>query len=126
MGHGAVTGLGSGRDRPRPTSAPTSTRLEPLHPAARETLLAALDQGCADPRRLHRPGRSARLLLDNARAVVAECLGVRADEVTFTSSGTDAVHRGLLGLVPGARPGEAAGWPSARSSTRRCCTRRSG
>lgn len=77
---------------------------EPLHPAARETLLAALERGYADPRRLHGPGRDARLLLDNARAVVAECLGVRADEVTFTSSGTDAVHRGLLGLhrpVPG-------------------------
>lgn len=72
---------------------------EPLHPAARETLLAALDQGYADPRRLHHAGRSARLLLDNARAVVAECLEVRPDEVTFTSSGTEAVHRGLLGLV---------------------------
>jgi cysteine desulfurase len=71
---------------------------EPLHPAARETLLAALDQGYADPRRLHRPGRSARLLLDNAREVVASCLGVRPDEVSFTPSGTDAVHRGLLGL----------------------------
>ena len=71
---------------------------EPLHPAARDTMLAALDRGYADPRRLHGPGRDARLLLDNARAVVAECLGVRADEVTFTSSGTEAVHRGLLGL----------------------------
>ena len=71
---------------------------EPLHPAARETLLAAYDRGYADPRRLHGPGRDARLLLDNARAVVAECLGVRADEVTFTSSGTEAVHRGVLGL----------------------------
>jgi cysteine desulfurase len=71
---------------------------EPLHPAARETLLAALDQGYADPRRLHRTARSARLLLDNAREVVASCLQVRADEVSFTSSGTDAVHRGLLGL----------------------------
>ena len=71
---------------------------EPLHPAARETLLAALDRGYADPRRLHGPGRDARLLLDNARAVVAECLAVRPDEVTFTASGTDAVHRGLLGL----------------------------
>ncbi|MFC5179016.1 cysteine desulfurase family protein [Nocardioides taihuensis] len=90
---------------PGPTPAPAAggyldaASAEPLHPAARETLLAALDQGYADPRRLHRPGRSARLLLDNARAVVAECLGVRPDEVTFTSSGTDAVHRGLLGLV---------------------------
>ena len=71
---------------------------EPLHPAARETLLAAYDRGYADPRRLHGPGRDARLLLDNARAVVAECLDVRADEVTFTSSGTEAVHRGVLGL----------------------------
>jgi len=79
-----------------------SASAEPLHPAARETLLAAYDRGYADPRRLHGPGRDARLLLDNARAVVAECLGVRADEVTFTSSGTEAVHRGLLGLR---RPG---------------------
>lgn len=70
----------------------------PLHPAARETLLAALDRGWADPRRLHRQAREARLLLDNAREVVAACLGVRRDEVTFTASGTDAVHRGLLGL----------------------------
>ncbi len=78
---------------------------QPLHPAARDTLLAALDQGWADPRRLHRSGRHARLLLDNARAVVAECLDVRPDEVSFTGSGTEAVHRGLLGLVRGSRRG---------------------
>jgi cysteine desulfurase len=76
---------------------------EPLHPAAREVLLSALDRGYADPRRLHRSGRSARLLLDNAREVVADALAVRPDEVSFTSSGTDAVHRGLLGLLRGAR-----------------------
>lgn len=86
-----------------------SASSEPLHPAARETLLAAYDRGYADPRRLHGPGRDARLLLDNARAVVAECLGVRADEVTFTASGTDAVHRGLLGLrAASPRPGAVA------------------
>ncbi|MEZ0581058.1 cysteine desulfurase family protein [Nocardioides sp. MH1] len=72
---------------------------EPLHPAARDTLLAALDRGWGDPRRLHRAGRDARALLDNARAVVAEALGVHPDEIGFTASGTDAVHRGLLGLV---------------------------
>ncbi|KRB76022.1 aminotransferase V [Nocardioides sp. Root190] len=70
-----------------------------LHPAARDTLLAALERGYADPRRLHGAGRDARLLLDNARAVIAECLDVRPDEVGLTSSGTDAVHRGLLGLT---------------------------
>ena len=75
---------------------------EPLHPAARQAMLAALDQGYADPRRLHGPARNARLILDNAREAVAEALGVRRDEVSFTSSGTDAVHRGLLGLLPSA------------------------
>ena len=74
---------------------------EPLHPAAREVLLSSLDLGYADPRRLHRPGRSARMMLDNARQVVAGCLGVRPDEVTFTPSGTHAVHLGLLGLAAG-------------------------
>jgi cysteine desulfurase len=78
---------------------------EPLHPAARETWLAAVDQGYADPRRLHRAGRSARLLLDNARAAVAEALEVRPDEVSFTASGTAAVHLGLLGLHAGAGTG---------------------
>lgn len=86
---------GSTTASPRYLDAASS---EPLHPAARDTLLAAIEQGYGDPRRLHRPGRNARLLLDNARAVVAEGLGVRPDEVTFTASGTDAVHRGLLGL----------------------------
>ena len=76
-----------------------SASSEPLHPAAREAMLAALDRGYADPRRLHSPARDARLLLDNAREVVAEALGVRRDEVSFTSSGTDAVHRGLLGMA---------------------------
>jgi cysteine desulfurase len=75
----------------------------PLHPAAREALLVALDAGYADPRRLHGAARSARLMLDNAREVVAGCLEVRPDEVTFTPSGTHAVHLGLLGLAEGRR-----------------------
>ncbi|MBD3913371.1 aminotransferase class V-fold PLP-dependent enzyme [Nocardioides hwasunensis] len=78
----------------------------PLHPAAREAFLAALDRGYADPRRLHRAGREARILLDNAREVTAHALGVRPDEVTFTPSGTHAVHLGLLGLVRGSRRGD--------------------
>ena len=78
---------------------------EPLHPAARETLLAALERGWADPRRLHGEARAARLILDNAREATAAALGVRRDEVSFTSSGTDAVHRGVLGLLGGRRRG---------------------
>lgn len=80
---------------------------EPLHPAARAVLEQALERGYADPRRLHRPARDARILLDNAREVTAEALGVRPDEVTFTPSGTHAVHLGVLGLLAGhARRGD--------------------
>jgi cysteine desulfurase len=74
---------------------------QPLHPAAREAWLAAVDAGYADPLALHRPGRAARLVLDNARAAVAEALGTRPDEVSFTGSGAEAIHRGLLGLLEG-------------------------
>jgi cysteine desulfurase len=74
---------------------------EPLHPAARAILEQALERGYADPRRLHGPARDSRILLDNARAVTAEALGVRPDEVSFTPSGTHAVHLGVLGLLAG-------------------------
>lgn len=75
---------------------------EPLHPAARAILEQALATGYADPRRLHGPARNARIILDNAREATAEALGVRPDEVTFTPSGTHAVHLGVLGLLAGA------------------------
>ncbi|HEY0618949.1 MAG TPA: aminotransferase class V-fold PLP-dependent enzyme [Kribbella sp.] len=68
---------------------------ERLHPAAREVLLSALDSGWADPARLHHEGRTARLLLDNARAVLADAVGVRPDELYLTASGTAAIHSGL-------------------------------
>jgi cysteine desulfurase len=76
---------------------------EPLHPAAREVLLAALDDGWADPARLYGGARRARLLLDNAREVVASLVGARTDEVSFTTSGTQAVHLAVLGATLGRR-----------------------
>ncbi|HEU0042561.1 MAG TPA: cysteine desulfurase family protein [Jiangellaceae bacterium] len=75
---------------------------EPMHPAARDIMSAALDEGWGDPARLYGVGRRARLLLDNAREVVAAVIGCRADEVSFTSSGTQAVHLAVLGAA-GAR-----------------------
>ncbi len=73
-----------------------------LHPAAREALLAALDDGWADPARLYRDARRARMLLDASRETVAAVLGARPDEVSFTSSGTHAAQLAILGAA-GAR-----------------------
>jgi cysteine desulfurase len=75
----------------------------PLHPVARQALLASLDEGWADPARLHREGRRARVLLDAARETAAEAVGCRTDELTFTSSGTRAVHTGVAGVLAGRR-----------------------
>jgi cysteine desulfurase len=86
---------------PVPAAYLDTASSEPLHPAARAVLDQALESGYADPRRLHRPARTARMLLDNAREATAEALGVRPDEVSFTPSGTHAVHLGVLGLLAG-------------------------
>ncbi|MEV4555867.1 aminotransferase class V-fold PLP-dependent enzyme [Kitasatospora sp. NPDC049285] len=75
----------------------------PLHPVARQAMLAALDEGWADPARLYRSGRQARMLLDAARETTAEVLGARADEIVFTASGTQAVQLGILGTLRGNR-----------------------
>ncbi len=72
----------------------------PLHPVARQALLAALDDGWADPDRLHAAGRRAAQLLDAARAATAEALGTREDEITFHGSGTAAVHAAIAGTLP--------------------------
>ncbi|MDT0399009.1 MULTISPECIES: cysteine desulfurase/sulfurtransferase TusA family protein [Streptomyces] len=75
----------------------------PLHPVARQALMASLDEGWADPGRLYREGRRARLLLDAAREAAAEVVGCRADELVFTGSGTGAVHSGIAGALAGRR-----------------------
>ncbi|MET8751616.1 cysteine desulfurase/sulfurtransferase TusA family protein [Streptomyces sp. NPDC059104] len=75
----------------------------PLHPVARQALQAALDEGWADPARLYREGRRARLLLDAAREAAADAVGCRADELVFTPSGTHAVHTGVAGALAGRR-----------------------
>ncbi|WP_171109847.1 MULTISPECIES: cysteine desulfurase/sulfurtransferase TusA family protein [Streptomyces] len=75
----------------------------PLHPVARQALQASLDEGWADPARLYREGRRARLLLDAAREAAAEAVGCRPDELVFVPSGTRAVHAGVAGALAGRR-----------------------
>ncbi len=79
----------------------------PLHPVAREALLAALADGWADPSRLYAAGRRAQQLHDAAHAVIAEALTVRPDEVSLWPSGTAAAQAAVLGGLAGrARHGD--------------------
>jgi cysteine desulfurase len=86
---------------------PTETYLDaasttPLHPSARQALEHALD-AFGDPARLYGRARRARLLLDQSRERVAAALGARADEVVFTSGGTEAANLAVAGMARGAR-----------------------
>lgn len=72
-------------------------------PQSLETLLAAHEIAWADPAARHAAGRRSRALLDQARAVLAEGLGVRPDEVTFHASGDQAARAGLTLLSRGRR-----------------------
>ena len=67
-------------------------------PSARATLMAALDAGWADPQRLYAEARRARALLDQARELLADGLGVRPPEVSFLPGGPAALRAGIEGL----------------------------
>ena len=75
----------------------------PLHPAAREALLAALEQGWADPARRYTAGRTARLLRDGATEAVAAVVGARPDEVSFVAGDVLGTTLGVLGALRGRR-----------------------
>src|SRR5436190_19118749 len=84
--YGRVVSTDAGEARAVPRAYLDSASGLPLHPAAHKVWEAAVGQGWADPLRLHTEGRTARLLLDNARAAVAEILHCRPDEVNFVGS----------------------------------------
>jgi cysteine desulfurase len=60
-----------------------------------------------NPSSMHRWGREARTALDEARERVGRCLGASADEIVFTSCGTEADNMALIGVWR-ARRGEGA------------------
>lgn len=76
-----------------------SATTAPPHPAGEAAQRAAAEQAWADPDRPYGAGRRARLLLEAARESIADSLRVRADEVSFCGSGTEAVRLAVLGTA---------------------------
>ncbi|WP_428264792.1 cysteine desulfurase family protein [Haliangium sp.] len=69
----------------------------PLAPEVREATLAALEVG-GNPSSLHAEGRAARELVELGRRAVADLVGGAAEEIVFTSGGTEADCLGVIGL----------------------------
>ncbi len=74
-------------------AATTPVRAEVL-----EAMLPFFGPRFGNPSSTHRWGREARAALDEARERVAHCLGANADELCFTSGGTEGDNLAVLGV----------------------------
>ncbi|ANL40743.1 UNVERIFIED_ORG: cysteine desulfurase [Rhizobium esperanzae] len=73
----------------------------PLHPAAREAIMRAIDV-FGNPNSVHGEGRAARAAIEGARRQVAALAGTEPGNVVFTSGATEAAN---LVLTPDFRMG---------------------
>lgn len=69
----------------------------PLRPEAKAAMVEAWDL-VGNPSSVHSEGRSARRIIEDARAVLAAATGAKPHNVIFTSGGTEA---NALALMPG-------------------------
>src|SRR5437763_14351157 len=76
----------------------------PMRPEAVEAMLPFLTERFGNPSGSHAVAREARKALDEAREVVANCLGGRPAEVVFTGGGTEADNLAIAGCHA-VRPG---------------------
>jgi cysteine desulfurase len=71
----------------------------PVRPEVAAEMQDALARTWANPSSGHRDGQQARAAVEEARARVAALVGSPADEVVFTSGGTEGDHLALIGAA---------------------------
>jgi cysteine desulfurase len=71
----------------------------PLDPRVLDAMMPFLREGFGNASSVHRVGQEARRAIDRARADVAALIGASADEIIFTSGGTEADNLAVFGLT---------------------------
>lgn len=71
----------------------------PLDADIRAAMLPYLDEIFGNPASVHSIGRRARAILDDARERVANALGAKPSEITFTSGATESNNLAILGMA---------------------------
>jgi len=71
----------------------------PTDPRVMEAMLPYLSQIFGNPQSLHEWGQEAKAALEEARGKVASLMGATAEEIYFTSSGTEANNFALKGMT---------------------------
>lgn len=77
----------------------------PMRPEIRLRLGHLLEQPLGNASSLHRHGRQARMLLEQAREDIARVLDLKVEEVVFTAGATEANNLALLGWMRQQPPG---------------------
>jgi len=73
----------------------------PVAPEVLDVVTSVLRNQIGNPSSVHSVGRSARVLIDEAREQVASLIGASPSEIVFTSGGTEANNFALLGVALG-------------------------
>jgi cysteine desulfurase len=71
----------------------------PIDPAVLDAMLPYLREHFGNPSSTHAYGRTAHEAVETARRQVADLLGAQADEIIFTSGGSEASNHALKGAV---------------------------
>jgi cysteine desulfurase len=71
----------------------------PLAPEALTAMMPFLREFCGNASSIHAAGRKARAAVDDSRERLATLLGVKANEIIFTSGGTEACNLAVMGLA---------------------------
>src|SRR6202045_2603053 len=71
----------------------------PLCDAAREAMLPCFSKNFGNASSIHRAGRNARAVVDNARDKIAALIKAKPNEIVFTGGGTESCNLAVLGLA---------------------------
>ena len=71
----------------------------PLDPSVVESMKPALSHLFGNPSSSHLPGIAARKLVEKARVQVAGLLNCQAEEIIFTSGGTESNNHAIKGIA---------------------------
>ena len=77
----------------------------PVDPEVFDAVFSSLKRDVGNPSSSHLPGRKAKETVENARRDVADFLGCGAEEVYFTSGGTESNNLALIGSAMSRKTG---------------------
>ncbi|MCH8049332.1 aminotransferase class V-fold PLP-dependent enzyme [Patescibacteria group bacterium] len=71
----------------------------PIDPRVQRAMMPFIREEFGNPSSFHSVGKRVKDAIEEAREMVAKVIGARADEILFTSGGTEANNLGILGFA---------------------------